>query len=60
MGRAYMEWRRMRDQAGELLFLVGKVPPSRRGDAWRIYHLWRDWKISFTEAKRRIKALAKK
>ena len=60
MGRVYQEWRRMRDQAGELLFLIGDVPPSRRRDAWAIYHLWRDWKISFAEARRRIKALAGK
>jgi len=60
LGRAYLEWRKMRDQAGELLFLVGAVPPSRRRYAWEIYHLWRDWKISFSEARRRIKALAVK
>ena len=60
MGRAYMEWRRMRDQAGILLAMFDEIPESRRGEAWRIYHAWRDWKISFTEAKRRIKALARK
>ena len=50
----------MRDQAGVLLYMVGKVPKSRRDEAWRIYCLWRDWKISFLEAKRRISALAGK
>ncbi len=60
MGRAYVEWRRMRDQAGELLFLMSRVPPSRRGEAWRIYHLWRDWKLPFTEARKRILALAER
>ena len=54
------EWRKWRDQAGELLFLMSRVPPSRRGEAWRIYHLWRDWKLSFAEARKRILALAGK
>ena len=54
------EWRKWRDQAGILLSLFDLVPEERRNEAWRIYHLWHDWKISFTEAKRRIKALAKK
>ncbi len=54
------EWRKWRDQAGILLAMFDDAPKDRRNEAWRIYHLWRDWKISFTEAKRRIKALAKK
>ena len=54
------EWRKWRDQAGVLLSLLDLVPEDRRGEAWRIYHLWRDWKLSFAEAKKRILALAGK
>ncbi len=54
------EWRRWRDQAGVLLSLLDLVPEDRRDEAWRIYYLWRDWKLSFTEAKKRILALAGK
>jgi len=54
------EWRKFRDQAGVLLSMFDDVPESRQEEAWRIYRMWRDWKISFTEAKRRLKALASK
>jgi len=54
------EWRKWRDQAGILLSLFDLVPEERRNEAWRIYRMWRDFKISFTEAKKRILALAKK
>ncbi len=51
------EWRKLRDQAGILLGLMDYVPECRKGEAWRIYYLWRDCKITFREAKRRLKSL---
>lgn len=53
------EWRKYRNQAGILLHLISLVPKERRSEAWRIYHEWRDWKIAFNEAKRRLMELAK-
>ena len=61
MGRfmSVKEWRKYRDQAGILLHLISLVPKDRREKAWRIYHEWRDWKITFSEAKKKLKELAK-
>jgi len=53
------EWRKYRNQAGILLHLISLVPKERRSEAWRIYHEWRDWKITFNEAKQRLMELAK-
>ncbi len=54
------EWRRRRDQAGILIGMIRDLPPSKQREGRRIYEEWRTWKISFTEAKRRLRALAKK
>ena len=38
MGKLYREWRKLRDQAGELLYLVGEAEDTVHGrEAWRIY-----------------------
>jgi len=50
------EWR---DQAGELLYLVGQTPrgPLRK-QAWRVYKRWANAEISFQEAKKRLQEFA--
>ena len=58
VGKLYREWRKLRSQAGELLFLVGEAEDAGRGEeAWRIYEEWRTWKISFEEAKKKLEQL---
>ena len=58
MGRLYREWRRLRDQAGELLYLVAKADTAGRGgEAERIYEEWRSERISYEEARRRLEKL---
>ena len=58
MGRLYREWRRLRDQAGELLYLVAKADTmGRGGEAERIYEEWRSKRISYEEAKRKLEQL---
>ncbi len=58
MGRLYREWRRLRDQAGELLYLVAKADTAGRGgEAERIYEEWRNGKLGFEEAKKRLEQL---
>ena len=54
------EWRRNRDRAGELLYLVGQTPrgPLRK-QAWRVYRRWANAEISYTEAKKRLQELAR-
>ena len=55
MGRLYQEWRRLRDQAGELLYLVAKADKLGHGDeAEKTYEDWRKGLIGFEEAKRRL------
>ncbi len=57
MGRlmTLKEWRKWRNQAGILIDLV--VEAGNDDEAWRIYHAWRDFKISFEEARKRLKRL---
>ena len=58
MGKLYREWRRLRNQAGELLYLVAKADTvGRGGEAESIYEEWRSEKISFEEARRRLENL---
>ena len=58
MGRLYQEWRRLRDQAGELYYMVIQAKKlGRREQAWRIYEEWRSGRISFEEARKRLKQL---
>ncbi len=54
------EWRKRRNQAGILIGMIYDLPPEKRVEGRRIFELWRDWRISFAEARRRIKALAGK
>ena len=54
------EWRRRRSQAGILIGMIHDLPPSKRGEGRRIYEEWRTWRISFTVAMRRLKALSSK
>ena len=58
MGSLYQEWRRLRDQAGELLYLVVKARRLGRGrEARSIYEEWRSEQISYEEARRRLEKL---
>jgi len=58
MGRLYREWRRLRDQAGELLYLVVKARRLGWGEEARsIYEEWRSERISFEEAKKKLEQL---
>ncbi len=58
MGRLYREWRRLRDQAGELLYLVVKARRLGHGEAARsIYEDWKNEKIGFEEAKKKLEQL---
>ncbi|RUM47992.1 MAG: hypothetical protein DSY37_00715 [Hyperthermus sp.] len=58
MGRLYREWRRLRDQAGELYYMVIQAKKlGRREEAWRVYEEWRSWRISYEEAKKRLEKL---
>ena len=50
------EWRKDRDRAGILLYLVGKAGFSKR--AWSIYNKWLKYKISYREAKKKLEKLA--
>lgn len=57
------EWRRLRNQAGRLLYMAAEVQeknPSKTRQAEEIYRQWQQGKITFKEAERRIKALAGK
>ena len=58
MGKLYKEWRRLRNQAGELLYLVGEAEDTGHGkEAWRVYEEWRTGKLGFEEAKKRLEKL---
>ena len=58
MGRLFEEWIRLRDQAGELLYLVAKADIMGRGEeAERVYEEWKNWRISYEEARRRLERL---
>ena len=58
MGRLFEEWRRLRDQAGILLGYVAKATRAGRGEeAWRVYEEWKNWRISYEEARRRLERL---
>ena len=52
------EWRRRRNQAGTLLYIIAGIPRSGRREAWRVYREWQENKVSYEEARRRLKALA--
>lgn len=58
MGRLYREWRRLRDQAGELYYMV--IQAKRLGlreQAWSIYEDWREGRLGFEEARKRLEQL---
>ncbi len=58
MGRLYREWRRLRDQAGELYYMVIQAKKlGLRDQAWRIYEEWRSERIGFEEAKKKLERL---
>jgi len=58
MGRLFQEWRRLRDQAGTLLYLVTLAEKKGCGrEAEKIYEAWRTWKISYDEAKKRLEKI---
>jgi len=58
VGKLYREWRRLRDQAGELYYMVIQAKKlGLRDQAWRIYEEWRSEKISFDEAKKKLERL---
>ena len=58
MGRLYQEWRQLRDQAGILLGYVAKAVKAGKSDeAWRVYEEWKNMRISYEEAKRRLERL---
>lgn len=57
---ALKQYRRLRDRAGILLGLVAKTSHGgQRKEAWRIYHAWRDGKLTYREALARLKKLAR-
>ncbi len=58
MGRLFEEWRRLRDQAGELYYMVIQAKRlGRREEAWRVYEEWRGGRLGFEEARRRLERL---
>lgn len=58
MGKLYREWRRLRNQAGELLYLVGEAEDTGHGrEAWQVYEEWRTGKLGFNEAKKQLEKL---
>jgi hypothetical protein len=58
MGRLYREWRRRRNQAGELLARVFDAEDMGYGrEAWQVYEEWRTGKLSFEEAKNKLERL---
>ena len=58
MGRLYREWRRRRNQAGELLARVFDAEDMGYGrEAWQVYEEWRTSKLDFEEAKKRLEKL---
>jgi len=58
MGRLYREWRRLRDQAGELYYMVIQAKKlGHRDQAMRVYEEWRAGKLGFEEAKKRLEKL---
>ena len=58
MGRLYKEWRKLRDQAGELYYMVIQAKKlGLREQALSIYEDWKNEKISFEEAKKKLEQL---
>jgi len=58
VGKLYREWRRLRNQAGELYYMVIQAKKlGLRDQAWRIYEEWRSEKIGFEEARRGLQEL---
>ena len=58
MGRLLEAWRRLRDQAGELYYMVIQAKKlGHRDQAMRIYEEWRTGKLGFEEAKKRLEKL---
>lgn len=57
------EWRRLRDQAGRLQFILAEIQdsqPARLQEAEKVYKLWLNGKITYTEARKRLRELAGK
>jgi len=55
------EWRKRRDQAGQLIHLVVQTPRgSLRQKAWQIFRDWQEEKTTFKEAEKRLRGLAAK
>ncbi len=54
------EFRKYRNQAGILIGLIVEIPREYRRTGWRIYEKWKNWKITYREAKQKLEKLAKK
>lgn len=55
------EWRKRRDQAGQLIHLVVQTPRGPlRQRAWQIFRDWQEEKTTFKEAEKRLRKLAAK
>ena len=52
---ALKQYRRLRDEAGVLLSYV--VDAGNTREAWRIYHEWRDGKLTYREALKKLRRL---
>ncbi len=54
------EWRMRRDQAGILHGIIVKIPRgSLRKQAWQIFHQWQEEEITFKEAEKKLRELAR-
>ena len=53
-------WRKHRNRAGVLQYLLAHVRDGRQEEAEKIYRQWLEGKITFKEAKIRIERLLKK
>ena len=57
------EWRKLRDQAGKLQFIIAEIQetrPTQLPEAEKVYKLWLHGKITYSEAEKRLKKLAAK
>ena len=55
------EWRRRRDQAGILCYIIAGIPRGPlREQAWQIFDRWQEELITFREARERLRELARK
>ena len=55
------EWRKRRDQAGILHYIIAGIPRGPlREQAWQVYEDWQEERITFKEAEQRLRELAAK